>query len=1500
MSNISNEVIAQFLEGRNPMKYVVAIETSYGSNIASVIVNDPNLGKSIKVMPFKAFAWVTAELGNEMYKRNKSEFDNIKKKFGITFKKLKTTNEQGYEPARMKLGYKYLLQCNGSYNDISSFIKAMGIDVRSDEWRQHFLTPSPTEQFMIQTGIRLFKGFEEYDELHRMQFDIETTGLDPKCNRITQIGIRDNRGFQHILSVTGNTPAELRQSERDAIKILGFIIKDLAPDIFSGYNSEDFDFTFIFERANLLGVDINETYKGINGKSVERKSARLKLGQDTFNYKQTYLWGINILDISHAVRKTMAINSEIKGWGLKYITKYSEIEKKNRVYVAGDIISKTWLDTEPNYLFNDDNGDWFEFEPENPDHQDCLYNGYVRQSGRYIVERYLIDDLWETDKIDEKFNQAAFLLSKLIPTSYMRSSTMGTAGIWQLIMMAWSYENDLAVPQGQPQQSFTGGLSRLLEVGYAKRVIKLDYAALYPNTEITHDIFPEHDISGVMKGLLIYIAETRDIYKGMKGDYEKKAEAIKKKIAEGGLSTTEITKLEEEYKEFSRLATLYDMKQLPIKILANSFFGSFGAPHIFRWGDIDCAEETTCRGRQYLRLMVTHFTYKYGCRPLVCDSVTYDTPVYLKNKHTGHISIKPICEVYNPKDDVFQVGKQDRDLSEKEFYVLTVNGWKDVSYVYRHPTEKQIHQLVTKDRLVRVTEDHSVFQNQIQIKPKSLKRGDKIDVYNEFNYEIYTKNPLDEYGKYGEDYYWMLGYFLVDGSSLIQKKKLKYKQKKTGKDVTYETNSCEFKISGSDLNKLNKLLSILQKYHPECKFSIKNHMTSSSVYNLVCYNKTFSKWFNDNFYTSYREKTIPSFILNETLENKRSFMNGVLASDGYGDELGKAHAIGMKSQMAMAGVAFLLKTLAVEYKIHVHPTKPNFIKFLLNNANRNGSSFTEKTLKETDKVWRNDLFKNNDPEGFVYDISTGDGTFIGGIGLINLKNTDGMNFAIPDEIDQVEYLCQGLHRFTEKYKGQVLKGIDAVVAEFNDLYMIGRMGLDVDDICESTINFSRKNYANHIVKKGKPKIKLVGNTIKSNKMPKYIEEFLDKGIRFLLNNKGYEFIELYYQTVDKIVNYQIPLSKIASKAKVRTTYAGYEEKCKSLNKAGNPMPRQAHMELAIQNNLIINIGDTIYYINTGKSAKDGDIKTIKNKETGKIEEVVLNCKLLPIEDVENNPDATTDEYNAYKYLEMFNNRIKRLLVCFKPEIRDKIIISYVDNKEIYEIVNGRKKFIKELEERSYFTEAECELCAGIPLSPNDQDDVELDLMLMEDREVEFWKRVNKVPNNMTDVFWEQFLVDYEERKRLTKIYNDFKSREMLVNDLFNLTPIDFDNFLKLEYPEWLTKKYSIEPIIDEQGNYSDIVIYSKSGTKLTSFGNVFKYKDIAIEIQEWKDKYKTKQTTAKWFNKFGEQVNINEYHLALYGRSYDDDLANITYIPREYKDYDALYAEAEAEFSDIT
>jgi DNA polymerase elongation subunit (family B) len=205
---------------------------------------------------------------------------------------------------------------------------------------------------------------------------------------------------------------------------------------------------------------------------------------------------------------------------------------------------------------------------------------------------YLDDDLDETLRVDEEFNQGSFLLASLVPNTYERVSTMGTATLWKMIMLAWSYKHKLAIPKKQEKKDFVGGLSRLIKVGYSTNVLKLDFSSLYPSIQLVHEVFPDCDVTGALRGFLKYFRDTRILYK----------------------------QLAEEFSDSdSKKSKSYDRKQLPIKIFINSMFGALSAPQVFAWGDMYKGEQITCTGRQYLRQM-TKFFMARGYEPLVMDT----------------------------------------------------------------------------------------------------------------------------------------------------------------------------------------------------------------------------------------------------------------------------------------------------------------------------------------------------------------------------------------------------------------------------------------------------------------------------------------------------------------------------------------------------------------------------------------------------------------------------------------------------------------------------------------------------------------------------------------------------------------------------------------------------------------------------------------------------------------------------------------------------------------
>ena len=937
----SVEEIEEYLGGYDDQKYIVGVESSYYENKVSLIIHDPVRGKRIEKHKFIPFLWMKSPNMEIFYGGNRKIIKQKMREFKIKFIPLSVTDEEGNNFKRLEDGYKFLVRCKGSYGDLLKFFKEGKMAVYDEEHRSNFLAINPTEQFLIQTGKRLFKGMEDYSEVHRLSFDLETTGLDPINSRIFQIGVKDNRDFQHILSIDGEDEEIINSREREAIKTFFQIITHLKPAIVAGYNSENFDWHFIVVRCEILGLDIKKIAKTLGPIPFYRKQQTLKMGPEMEYYEQTHMWGYNIMDVSHAVRRAQAINSSIKSWSLKYITKYSDAAKDNRVYVPGDKIGKTWADKETEFWLNEENGEWGKIV------DNTLPEKTIKLTGADVVERYLVDDLWETEKVDDIFNQATYLLAKILPTSFMRSSTMGTAATWKLLMLGWSYKNGIGIPHTMDSQTFIGGLSRLLEVGYSQNVVKFDFASLYPSIQITHDVFTDCDVTGAMKGLLQYNYDYRNIYKELK----------KKYATEGDMEKS----------------GYYDKKQLPLKILNNGMFGSISAPHVFPWGDVNEGEKITCTGRQYLRHMIRFFNHK-GFKPLVGD-------------------------------------------------------------------------------------------------------------------------------------------------------------------------------------------------------------------------------------------------------------------------------------------------------------------------------------------------------------------------------TDGFNFSVPKDGDKFIYTSNGNHRFNKL--GKTYKGMEAVVAEYNDKYMKGVMGLDIDEICQATMNIARKNYADLI----DGKVKLVGNSIKSKKMPTYIAEFIDKGVRNILDGNGFDFINEYYETVEMIYNQEIPLSKIANKSRVRISVADYKKKMKTKNKSGGAMAKQAHMELIISEGLNVNLGDTIYYVNTGTKKSHGDVQNLSkvkpknqlsNQERLKFDSdgkrptenlgLKLNCRHIP-NDLMENDEESTGEYNIARYLDAFNKRVKPLLVCFDPTIRgDVLVTTPLDRK--------------------YFTKQELELTSGKPYNETDQDKLE-DLLAITDEELAFWKRIDVSPTFMFEEYGIEDEFSYDKKTQRT-------------------------------------------------------------------------------------------------------------------------------------------------------
>lgn len=764
MAEVSKEQIESFLNGSNPQERIIKIEGDYNDSKIHVIYRDEDGKMRIEHDDFYPFVWCKLSVCTKLYNGNRETLKQQMRLYGIKVKALRTNNSDGITPERMENGFRFMFyaQIPMSYTKFLEFFENGGCPVygRKDDSSnrvQEFIAVSNTEQYMISTGKRLFKGYNDYDDLLRLTWDLETEGLDPHVNAISQIGIRTNKGYQKIITIEGDTQSEKFENEIKAIDEFFRIIREINPDVITGHNTENFDWNFISVRLELAGTSMKEFTKDyFNGVGIYKKNkqAVLKLGGEMEYYFPTVFWGHNVTDSLQAVRRAQALDSSMKKADLKYVSAYSKIKKKNRVYIKGKLIDETWLNLNKVYAFNDDNGNWFKTEPKtfektftNSDGvvtNRYTFNGYDSKlidnqtneefefvTGRYIAERYLLDDLWEGDRVEHRYNGSNFLVGKMLPISFEKTCTTGTAALWKYILMGWSYENGLALPDFTPRKSFTGGLSRLLTVGYVDRVVKLDYNSLYPSIILSYGIETNIDIMGVMSAMLEYVLTQRELYKGLKAEFGGKSKQMRKLLETMTKGTKEYAETEQKMNDFASESASNDKKQLPLKILGNSYFGAFGSGDTsgFNWSDIDAAEETTCCGRQSLRLMISHFV-GLGYKPIVGDSFTGDTPLFVKYNDSNLIDIKTIAEMIDEDSVEVDVLGREYDYSKKNYKVLCRSGWCEPSYIYRHKTSKPIYTVSEGEMSIDVTEDHSLFtEDKKEIKPSQIKSTTKLEYY---------------------------------------------------------------------------------------------------------------------------------------------------------------------------------------------------------------------------------------------------------------------------------------------------------------------------------------------------------------------------------------------------------------------------------------------------------------------------------------------------------------------------------------------------------------------------------------------------------------------------------------------------------------------------------------------------------------------------------------------------------------------------------------------------
>jgi DNA polymerase elongation subunit (family B) len=322
---------------------------------------------------------------------------------------------------------------------------------RLGELGDSYYTVGPTEQYLMQTGRVCFRGLA-YADLHRLQFDLETTALDPDEGRIFMVAVRDSQGLATVIE------APTAEDEGRLIADLCALIRRRDPDIIENHNLLGFDLPFLWARARHCAVPLRLGRAGAPALLTRYEEP----GGNRRRRTRFSAAGRDLVDTLEAVWRHDFVTRNLPGYGLKAVAKAFGVAAPDRVYLPGHAVYAT-----------------YQSDPEQ-------------------VRRYALDDVSEVDGLSLRLLGAAFALAGMTPRPYERVAAAGPAmGILEPMLVRAYLRAGAALPRqsGPSGESgaHSGGATHLFAAGVARQVVKADIASMYPSIMRVYQIGPACD-----------------------------------------------------------------------------------------------------------------------------------------------------------------------------------------------------------------------------------------------------------------------------------------------------------------------------------------------------------------------------------------------------------------------------------------------------------------------------------------------------------------------------------------------------------------------------------------------------------------------------------------------------------------------------------------------------------------------------------------------------------------------------------------------------------------------------------------------------------------------------------------------------------------------------------------------------------------------------------------------------------------------------------------------
>ncbi|WP_407432328.1 DNA polymerase domain-containing protein [Methanobrevibacter sp.] len=425
------------------------------------------------------------------------------------------------------------------------------------------------------------KRVPDYPQKFRiLSFDLEVRNPHGMPNseedEIIMIGVASNFGVNQVISTKTNSKdrddfVNHVGSEKEMIEEFVDIIKTNNVDIIVGYNSDNFDFPYLKDRAKILDVDLDIGMDESEVKYIRRGYANA-----------ASLKGLIHVDLYLVMRRYMSLER----YTLERV--YYELFGEEKIDVPGERIWEFW-----------DNGG---------EELDNLFD-------------YSLDDVISTLKIAEQTLPLNLELTRIIGQPLFDVSRMATGQQAEWFLVKQAYFDNEVVPNKQGS-NFTdranaedneGGFVLEPDKGLHENLVQFDFRSLYPSIIISKNISPDVLIEDDV--------DNPDEY-NMSPEHELKF----RKTPQGFIPSVIDKILQERFRIKREMKACddpterkaLDVQQQAIKRLANTMYGIYGFPR-FRWYSFECAKAITSWGRQYIKHAMKE-SEKYGFKAIYADT----------------------------------------------------------------------------------------------------------------------------------------------------------------------------------------------------------------------------------------------------------------------------------------------------------------------------------------------------------------------------------------------------------------------------------------------------------------------------------------------------------------------------------------------------------------------------------------------------------------------------------------------------------------------------------------------------------------------------------------------------------------------------------------------------------------------------------------------------------------------------------------------------------------